>query len=83
MVSLDLIPNSEIGNGQNNNDMETFLQTVGHQQFDTLEGFTTCLTAFQALCVREYYMYRKAIARKAEDQPFVHQWMQYKCRSPG
>ncbi len=83
MVSLDLISNSEIGNGQDNNDMETFLQTVGHQQFDTLEGFTTCLTAFQAISVREHYLYRKAIDRKAEDQPLVHQWMQYKCRIRG
>ncbi len=77
MVSLDLTPNSEIGNGQDNNDVDTFMQTVGHQQFDTLEGFTACLTAFQAISVREHYLYRKAIARKAEDQPFVHQWMQY------
>ncbi len=57
MVSFDLTPNSEIGYGQDNNDMATFLQTVGHQQFVTLE----------ALSVRE------AIARKAEEQPFVHQ----------
>ncbi len=45
MVSLELTPNSEIGNGQENNDMDTFLQTVGHQQFAMLEGFTACLTA--------------------------------------
>ncbi len=73
MVSFDLAPNSEIGNGQDNNDMATFLQTAGHQQFVTLEDFMTCLAAFQALSVREYYLYRKAIARKAEEQSFVHQ----------
>ncbi len=67
MVSFDLTPNSEIGNGQDNNDMATFLQTVGNQQFVTLADFMTCLAAFQALSVRE------AIARKAEEQPFVHQ----------
>ncbi len=32
MASFELPPNSEIGNGQENNDMETFLQTVGYQQ---------------------------------------------------
>ncbi len=62
MVSLDLTANSKIGNGQDINDMETFLQTVGHQQFNTLEGFTTCLTAFQAISVGEYCLYRKVIA---------------------
>ncbi len=49
MDGLELTPNSKIGNDQENNDTETFLQTVGYQQFDTLEGFTACLTAFQAL----------------------------------
>ncbi len=73
MVSFDLTPNSKIGNDQDNNDMATFLQTVGHQQFVTLEDFMTCLTAFQALSLREYYLYRKAIDRRAEEQPFVHQ----------
>ncbi len=73
MVSFDLTPNSELGDDQDNNDMATFLQTVGHQQFVTLEDFMTCLAAFQALSVREYYLYRKFIARKAEEQPFVHQ----------
>ncbi len=73
MVSFDLTPNSEVGNGQDNNDKATFLQTVGHQQFAALEDFMTCLAAFQALSVREYYLYRKAIARKAKEQPFVHQ----------
>ncbi len=43
----------------------------------------TCLAAFQALSVREYYLYRKASARKVEDLPFGHQWMQYKYRSRG
>ncbi len=43
----------------------------------------SCLAAFQALTVREYYLYRKAIARKVEDLPFGHHWMQYKCRSRG
>ncbi len=73
MVSFNLTPNSEIGNDQDNNDMATFWQTVGHQQFVTLEDFMTCLVAFQVLSVREYYLYWKAIARKAEEQPFVHQ----------
>ncbi len=63
--------------------MATFLQTVGHQQFATLEDFLTYLAEFQALSVREYYLYRKAIAGKAEDLPFGHQWMQYKCRIRG
>ncbi len=53
MVSLELTPNSEIGNGQENNHMKTFLQTVGHQQFDTLEGVTVCLTAIQPFSDRE------------------------------
>ncbi len=83
MVSFDLTPNSEIGNGQDNNDTATFLQTVGHQQCVTLEDFMTCLATFQALSVREYYLYRKAIARKAEDLPLGHQCMQYKCRIRG
>ncbi len=83
MVSFELTPNNEVGNSQENNDMETVLQTVGHQQFDTLEDFTTSLAAFQSLSVKEYYLYRKVIARKAEDQLFVHQWMLYKCRSRG
>ncbi len=73
MVSFDFTPNSEIGNRQVNNDMATVLQTVGHQQFVTLEDFMTCLAAFQALSIREYYLYKKAIARKAEEQPFVQQ----------
>ncbi len=73
MVSFDLTPNSEIGNGKDNNEMETFLQTVGHQQFVTLEDFLTCLAAFQALSVREYHLYRKAIVRRAEEHPFVYQ----------
>ncbi len=72
MVSLELTPNSEIGNDQENNNMQTFLQTVGHQHFDTLDGFTACLTAFQTLSDREYYLYRKAMARKAEDLPFTN-----------
>ncbi len=63
--------------------METFLQTVGHLQLGTLAGFTACFTTFQALSDRGYYLYRKAVARKAEYQPFAHQWMQYKCRSRG
>ncbi len=83
MVSFDLISNSEIGNGQDNTDTATFLQTIGHQQFATLEDFMTCLASFQALSVREYYLYRKAIARKAGDLPFGNQWMQYKCRIRG
>ncbi len=83
MVSFDLTPSSEIGTGQDNKDMATFLQSVGHQQIATLEDFMTCLAAFQALSVREYYLYGKAIARKAEDLPFGHQWMQYKCRIRG
>ncbi len=41
------------------------------------------MDAFQALFVREYYLYREAIARKAEDLPRVHQWIQCKCRSRG
>ncbi len=55
MVSFQLTPNNEIGNGQENNDMETILQTVGHQQ---QEGFTACLTVFHALSDREYYIGR-------------------------
>ncbi len=55
MVSFELTSNNEIGNGQENNDMETFLQTVGYQQ---KEGFTACLTVFQALSDREYYIGR-------------------------
>ncbi len=47
------------------------MQTVGHRQFDKLVGFTACLTALQTLSVREYYLYRKAITRTAEDQPLV------------
>ncbi len=39
--------------------MATFLQTVGHQPFATLEDFLTYLAEFQALSVREYYLYRK------------------------
>ncbi len=73
MVSFGLTPHSEIGNGQDNNDMATFLQTVGYKQFVTLEDFMISLTAFQALSAREYYLYRKATARKAEEQPFVYQ----------
>ncbi len=57
MVCLKLTPNSEIGYRQESNDMETFLQTVGNQQFDTLAGFTACLTAVQALSDKEYYLY--------------------------
>ncbi len=30
MVNLELTPDSEVGNGQENKGMETFLQTVGH-----------------------------------------------------
>ncbi len=81
MVSLDITPNREIGNRQGNNDVEAFLQTVGHHLFATLKGFTTCLTTFQALSARKCYMYRKAIERKAKDQPLVHQWVQFKCLS--
>ncbi len=55
MVSFELTPNNEIGNGQENNDIETFLQTVGYQQ---QEGFTACLTVFQALSDRECYIGR-------------------------
>ncbi len=58
MVSLELTPNSKTGNGQENSDMEIFLQTVGLQQFDTLEDFTASLTTFQALSDREYYIER-------------------------
>ncbi len=58
MVSLELTPNSKIGNGQENNDMEIFLQTVGHQQFDNLEDFTASLTTFQALSDRKYFIWR-------------------------
>ncbi len=57
MVNFDLTPNSETGNGQDNNEMATFLQTVGHQQFATLEDLMTCLAAFQALPVKEFYLY--------------------------
>ncbi len=46
--------------------METFLQTFGHQQFDTLESFTAFLTTFQALSDRECYLYRKTVARIVE-----------------
>ncbi len=83
MVSFDLTPNSEIGNGQDNNDAATFLQTVGHQQLVTLEDFMTCLATFQTLSVREYYLFRKDIARTAEGLPLGHQCMQYKCRIRG
>ncbi len=55
MVSFELTPINEIGNGQENNDMETFLQTVGCQQ---QEGFTACLTVVQALSDRKYYIGR-------------------------
>ncbi len=77
MVSLNITSNSELGYRQGNNDVETFLQTVGHHLFATLKSFTACLTAFQALSARKCFMYRKAIERKAKDQPFVHQWVQY------
>ncbi len=80
MVSFDLTLNSEIGNGQDNNDAATFLQTVGSQQFVTLEDFMTCMATFQALSVREYYLYREANAWKAEGLSLGRQWMQYKCR---
>ncbi len=55
MVSFELTPNNEIGNGQENNGIETFLQTVGCQQ---QEDFTACLTVVQALSDREYYIGR-------------------------
>ncbi len=55
MVSFDLNSNSEIGNGQDNNDMIILLQTVGNQHFATLEDFMT-LAAFQALSVKEFYL---------------------------
>ncbi len=56
MASFELTLNSAIGNGQDNNDMSNFLQIVGHQQFATLEDFMTCLAAFQALSIKEYYL---------------------------
>ncbi len=79
MVIFDLTPNSERGNGQDNNDMATFLQIVGHQQFVTLEDFMTCLAAFQALSIREYYLCRKAIVRKAERDTFSGQKQSTGC----
>ncbi len=57
MVSFDSDSNSEIGNGQDNNDMAILLQTVGNQHFATLEDFMTCLAAFQALSVKEFYLF--------------------------
>ncbi len=57
MVSFDSDSNSEIGNGQDNNDMATLLQTVGNQHFATVEDLITCLAAFKALSVKEFYLY--------------------------
>ncbi len=64
MVCVNLTPNSEIGVGQENNNMENFLQTVGHQQLGTLAGFTACLTAVQAPSDKEYYLYEDLLAHK-------------------